>query len=341
MPDAIPPSQLYPVRVYFGTTDPEALLEAGYDSIRVERRKTCNAAWVTVSKSGDCDLDIQAGRFNYYWLDVQGRRGYEYRAVLQNSDTPGTPADVPQPVVRGVDTSFEAILTVKELKETYLWGQDEGFITDDGDFQPDYAFVRYILYGIEKVQKALDIRLLPERFVEKHDYVPENFARSGSGELFLPLDQYPVLRVESVSLKVPRTTVYDFPTSWISVDKDTGHLDVVPDGTGSPAPRYSGFHPRAIEVTYWSGFEKVPGDLVEVVGKEAAFGPLNVGGDLIGGAGLAGESLSLDGASQSITTTNSSTNAGFGARLIQYEKELKETYRKLQTYYKGIRMQVA
>lgn len=335
----------YPGKVFFYAADPQALLDAGYDSFRVEKKTSFTDAWVPVVGA----IFLESDRWNYHFIDPQAKVGYFYRAVLQNSVTPGTPADIPQPQQRAVDVSYEAIMTVQEFRDIYLWGEDSAFITDNGAQQPEYTFAHNIRYGIGKVEKKLNLKLLPTRIVETHDFEREAYAR---GEwLNLPLDEFPVISVESLKLKLPGQSDYDFPTSWIRVDKDTGALYVVPDGVAGsgvmPSMPRQRFVPQGIEVTYFAGMQ--PGMyqtnegavLKEVVGKEGSFGPLNVGGDLVGGAGLAGTSLSLDGLSQSITTTNSSTNAGFGARLLQYEKELKETYKSLIPYYRGIRMRVA
>jgi hypothetical protein len=73
----------------------------------------------------------------------------------------------------------------------------------------------------------------------------------------------------------------------------------------------------------------------------ASLGPFHVFGDLIGGAGIANVSLSMDGLSQTIGTTSSATNAGYGARIINYLKQLKEQIPLLRRYYKGLRMVVA
>jgi len=344
MSDALAPSVEYPAKVFFHTPIPDTVLAQGYDSFRVERRKTPSDAWEPVTPvppAAPAEFRIVSGTYNYHYVDARGRRGYQYRAVLQNSVTPGTPPDQPQGAVNGVNANYESVMTIKELKEIYLWGEDDAFITQEGLFQPDYTFAHALRYGIEKVQKKLDIKLLPTRVVEFHDWVPESMHR---GYLSLVLDEYPLINVESLTLKLPGAPDYVFPADWLRVLKEGGHLDVVPSGSASASlPRIRGYVPQVLEVVYFAGFPlgECPDDLKEVVGKEGAFGPLNVGGDLVGGAGLAGTSLSMDGVSQSITTTNSSTNAGFGARLIQYEKELRETYKTLRGYYKGIRMQVA
>lgn len=347
---ALPMSTKYPAKVFFFTSDPQALLDAGYDSLRIEKRKDRLSPWTTVTAASDAaSVRLAAGVWNYHYVVAEADTQAEFRAVLQNSASPGSPVDIPQPPVRAVDTSYESIMTVQEFREIYLWGQDPAFIADDGRQQPEYTYVHNIKYGIAKVERKLGLRLLPTKIVEAHDWMDDGgMARDEWLSFFL--DEYPVLRLESVKLKLPgATSDYAYPESWCRLQKDTGQLMIVPDGSGA-APMPLGamltrrkMVPDAFEITYFAGFDPgaFPIELKEVVGKEGAFGPLNVGGDLVGGAGLAGSSLSLDGLSQSITTTNSSTNAGFGARLIQYEKELKETYKTLLPYYRGPRMRVA
>ena len=63
---------------------------------------------------------------------------------------------------------------------------------------------------------------------------------------------------------------------------------------------------------------------------------LNIAGDLIAGAGIATQSISIDGLSQSVGTTSSATNSGYGARVIQFNKELKELMTTLRAKYKII-----
>lgn len=344
---ALPASTKYPARVYFFAQKPEDLLTAGYDSVRIEKRKDCTAPWVTQTKASKlCELHLAAGVHNYNYLDPDADRENEYRAVLQNSVTPGTPVDIPQPVTRAVDTSFEMIMSVKEFQEIYLWGQESAFVAEDGKSQPEYTYVHNILFGIAKVERKLGIKLLPTRVVESHDYYREMNARGEWPSFFL--DEFPVINIESLKLKMPGADPVEYPASWLRWHKDDGQLMIVPDGTsfsGVGGRSLSGHQmiPDAFEVTYFAGFKpnEFPYDLREAVGMEAAYGPLNVGGDLVGGAGLAGSSLSLDGLSQSITTTNSSTNAGFGARILVYGKLLPALYKSLSTYYRGLKIRVA
>jgi len=103
------------------------------------------------------------------------------------------------------------------------------------------------------------------------------------------------------------------------------------------------FVPNMIHVEYTAGFAagKVPMTIRELIGKKASFGPLNIAGDLLCGAGIASQSIGIDGLSQSFNTTSSATNAGYGARLLQYGKEIKEQLETLKRYYRGIRLVVA
>ena len=74
--------------------------------------------------------------------------------------------------------------------------------------------------------------------------------------------------------------------------------------------------------------------IMRAIGLVSALLPLNVAGDLIAGAGVASQSLGLDGLTQSVTTTASATSAGYGARIIQYTKELQQTIERLRSKYR-------
>jgi len=92
---------------------------------------------------------------------------------------------------------------------------------------------------------------------------------------------------------------------------------------------------------YWSlqystGFTEIPYDLMNIIGKYAAIGILAILGDIIYGTpGLASQSLSIDGLSQTINTTNSAMYSGFSARIGQYSKEVEKYLKEMKNYYKG------
>jgi hypothetical protein len=76
--------------------------------------------------------------------------------------------------------------------------------------------------------------------------------------------------------------------------------------------------------------------LLKAIGMIAAITPLDVAGDLIAGAGIANFSVGVDGLSQSIGTTASATSAGYGARIISFQNQLKSLMTQLRAKYRMI-----
>jgi len=78
--------------------------------------------------------------------------------------------------------------------------------------------------------------------------------------------------------------------------------------------------------------------LIRAIGLIAALAPLDIAGDLIAGAGVGQFSVGVDGLTQSIATTASATSAGYGARIISYQKQLKDTMGALRAKYRMMNM---
>ena len=76
--------------------------------------------------------------------------------------------------------------------------------------------------------------------------------------------------------------------------------------------------------------------IIRAISLLSAMLPLNVAGDLLLGAGIAAQSISIDGLSQAVTSTATSTSAGYGARLMNFRKELDEVMMKLRAKYTKI-----
>jgi hypothetical protein len=75
-----------------------------------------------------------------------------------------------------------------------------------------------------------------------------------------------------------------------------------------------------------------------MIGLLAALLPLDTAGDLIIGAGIANLSISVDGISQSIGTTSSATNAGYGAKILSYQKRIKSHVETIKRKFRPVRM---
>jgi hypothetical protein len=77
----------------------------------------------------------------------------------------------------------------------------------------------------------------------------------------------------------------------------------------------------------------IPDDLRAFVGMKACLLGLDVAGDLLGGAGIASSSISMDGLSQSVNTTSSPENSGYSARSKEFDKQLKVLIPALKAKY--------
>lgn len=245
------------------------------------------------------------------------------------------------------------ILTPEELKDIFLFGVD--LTNDNGDPFPDAMFEFYIRSAQEWLEAKLGGLVLCETEIvdETHDYYMNDYMSYG----FIKLFRFPVQEVSSLGIQFPlATNVLTFDPSWYRIESVGAQVQLVPTaGTfstillsqgGNFLPLfYQGMQqvPALWKVTYKAGFKKdqIPALLKEVIGMKAAMGPLNIAGDLIAGAGIATKSLSMDGLSQSISTTSSATNAGYGARILQYNKEIESRLKSLKEYYTGINMVVA
>jgi hypothetical protein len=246
----------------------------------------------------------------------------------------------------------DLIISAKEVREFFLFGVD---LTDDsGSEMSDRLIEFYIRSAQSWLQiKIPGIQLCPKQIVEWHDYRLSDYVTYN----FVKLFRYPTISVEDVSIQFPLSeNILQFDPSWYRAESVGSQINLFPtQGTfssivlsqgGSYIPLvYSGIEyvPHMMRVTYTAGFKKgqVPQNLKEIVGMKAAMGPLNIAGDLIAGAGIASKSISLDGLSQSVSTTSSATNSGYGARIGQYEKQIKEMLEDLRNHHLGLQMVTA
>jgi hypothetical protein len=326
-------------------SDIAAVLSVPFDRIKVYRSTTGEGGVYAEITDASTRIPLAAGKQIYEYIDSAGDETYYYKTSYYNSSTTAE-SSLSDAVLGESDPALD-ILTPQELKDYYLFGLD--LTNDDGDPYPDPLYRFYISYGVDRVEKELDINLLTRSFTERHDYYRQDYLRY----VQLKTLELPVLSVESVKIILAEQTVATFQSEWIHPYKPAGHVHILPGldalntvllgQTGSwlhLLAGYADFIPDAFEVAYSAGFLSIPPVLKELVGKFAAFGPLNIAGDLLGGAGIASQSIGLDGLSQSFNTTSSSTSAGYGARLIQYEKEIKALVPKLRSYYHPVSLEV-
>jgi len=331
------------IKISIVDNDIADVVVAGFNRLVVERSTNGGLTWATASVPSEQPALVPT-QIAYEWRDRSGDSSYQYRVRYRNSTTDDLTD--PSDAIEGVGLAIRNILTVPELKARYLFGLD--LTNDAGETLTDDVFEHYIMSAIRWLEHQIDISILPTQFIEKHDYYVQDFAAFQ----FIQLDQYPVIEVSEFRVQYPSgQNIIQFPPEWFRVNAAEGHVQIIPTaGTlseiligqgGSFLPAiYTGLQhlPQLFEITYTAGFEdgKIPRNIIDVIGMFASLGPFNIFGDLIAGAGIATISLSLDGLSQNIGTTSSATNAGYGSRIIQYLKQIKEQIPMLRRYYKRV-----
>lgn len=246
------------------------------------------------------------------------------------------------------------VMSVKELKDTYFFGID---IKDQqGQSFPDSTFEFYLKSAQDQLEQYLNLKLLKTTIDEDFHFSGNDFRNWGYIKT-----TYPCVCPIKLEGFFNTTKQIDYPQSWLSVKKTSDgklyhrNLYLVPSGdasTHSQAITISGIIPQLgylgsrnipnyWKVVYQTGFDKVPNDLVNIIGRLASINVFHIAGDLILGAGIASQSIGIDGLSQSISSTSSATNAGYGARITGYVNDLKRDLSQAKDYYRGFSWGVA
>lgn len=234
------------------------------------------------------------------------------------------------------------------LREYYLFG----IPLEDlyGNKMKEGMLDHYIKSAIQYTQRMLQIVIEP---VEVKDEVHDYYANDFLNWSFIQLHKRPVMEVTSLSMHFGDMKMFDIPKDWVRMHSISGHIQLFPVSgstgsliltqNGSFLPTMLGLYPNAPglwRVSYKAGMEDIPDDLVEYIMKRASVGVLQVWGDLIIGAGIANQTISIDGLSQSIGTTQSPEFSGSGARIKNYMDDMRELEKRLKDTYLGINLGV-
>jgi len=245
----------------------------------------------------------------------------------------------------------ELIMSPTELLETYFYGIK---ITDnDGKSMSDQMLKFYIQSATLEVEQALDLKIIPQIIQEDQDFWLQDYKSWGYVKF-----TYPIRKAFSLQGFINDVKQISYPTEWLSSRKTSDgkmyfrNLYMVPTNGAattnsvvfSGITPHLGFFGNKMIPNYWNGiyctgFDTAPKDLVNYIGKLAAINVFHILGDIIIGAGIASQSIGIDSLSQSISTTSSATNAGYGARITGYLRDLKQSWPMMKSYYKGFTMQ--
>jgi hypothetical protein len=249
--------------------------------------------------------------------------------------------------------------STEEMKNRVIFGIPL-FDTQGNPF-PEDLLQSYLNSAIAWAEKTLNIAIQPRQEVEYHDYLSSDYMNWS----FIKLWKKPVLSIESLELWYGDRPMMKIPPEWIKVDPlsgmiqmfptsgSTGGLIITGDG-GLFLPIMTGaigYVPQMWKVTYTAGMNEpteeqiyrktdIHPDLKDVIYRKTAMGVMGVWGDLIIGAGIANQSVGIDGLSQSIGTTQSAMFGGASARIKQLEEDINNALPQLQSYYGGINMAV-
>jgi len=245
----------------------------------------------------------------------------------------------------------ELILSPEEMVALYFYGINTR--SQDGTLLSMDIYETYIRSAQQEIERYLDILFKPTLVTEKVHYHRDDYV---SG--------FPIIRVSKPVYKplsligfINGVEQIVYPRVWLSSRMTSDYyferqIFVVPvtpgvvEGSGevilSGITAQTGLHtfrniPNYWTVQYLSGYAKIPYELMNVVGKLASIGIFNVLGDIaLGQAAVASYSLSIDGLSQSISTTNSAENSAYSARIKMYTEEVKKTLERVKSSYRGI-----
>ncbi|GAB6276249.1 MAG: hypothetical protein SAMD01599839_07890 [Rectinema sp.] len=247
---------------------------------------------------------------------------------------------------------FGDVLTVDDLRKTYLWGIE--FKASNGELFTDAQVRSTIRSASDEIARALKITIEKKRILcqpdaslvlgvdydeaeDPYTYRHDKWNRSGR----IVLRRRPIISVSRFEFYGIADQKILNLLSWTRIDHRKGVISfypragsdnsfrIIPAAMTLGASWMSGDYPHGYKVDYVAGYEnssRIPDDLREVIGKVAACKLLNIIGDgLI--AGFSSSSLSIDGLSESFSSTQSATNAFFGARIQVYLKDI-ESYLK-------------
>jgi len=246
--------------------------------------------------------------------------------------------------------SNELVMTPAEFKQNYLFGTD--LETQDGlRTMLNETIVQKLLASQKFVEDLLDLKLKKQIIHESRDFISEEFRQWGYIHT-----SYHVNKVFELEGWLNNVVQIKYPQQWLSTKATNDgtyyrQIFIVP-GVGSLTPifaTYSGLYgnwglmnysyiPQYWRLSYCTGFEVLPHDVKNYIGKLAAIEVLAIMGDLLLGAGIAAKSVHFDGLTQRISTTQGNGNSVFSARINIYRKDIVELKDLLIKRYKGITM---
>lgn len=247
-------------------------------------------------------------------------------------------------------------ISPSELIDMYLTGIPLCY--PDGRSISKDSIKQKIAAAQKRIENLLSIKFAKQKIEETNDFIREEFFTWGYIKT-----TFPIMEIISLNGFINNIQQINYPKEWLSITRNNDstkfrNLFLIPNtgGRGDGATMsqnsfaYTGitphlgfaganFIPNYWRVEYCTGWDKIPMELIDAVGKLVAIQILAIAGDLILGAGIGNQSISIDGISQSYSTTKGQGGA-FAGRIKQYIEEFNTTWAELKAEYYGIMFKI-
>ena len=250
-------------------------------------------------------------------------------------------------------------LTPAALK-AYMFGLH---ILDPQTGQPmgDAFYTHTIENALSQVEQKLDIAIFPRLLTEHYDYNQTEFRSF----MYTHTRKRPILQVEELDLEFNSRKIYKYPANWWKVYALPGHIELSPtplmqSGMGynltsifSGYPQILGapimcgsstFAPQMIHIKYLAGMIprhhasynqewELPASLEKLILKVALKEIFEQWGRLLVKPGIASTTLTIDGVSETINTTQSSLYTASTAEIAQLNQDIDDLVAGLKSYF--------
>lgn len=272
-----------------------------------------------------------------------------FGSLLKDVDNRTAPEDNTDTEIPSNEVINNPNLSINEIMSDYLFGID--LVDPNGNPFPKSMIASYINSAITYVENMFDITLTPTDIKsECHDYERNDYTNWG----YMQLWKRPIREITGMRLMYGNRPSFEIPLDWLKIDKKGGKVQMFPSqgnvstliisGTGAiyGLHNFWSYAPQMWEVDYSAGMEsnEMPANIKELIYKKACISILTVWGDLLGGAGIVSQSLSIDGLSQSTNLARSATNGLAYARCEAYRNDVSDLIPVIRQSYAGINMVV-
>lgn len=248
------------------------------------------------------------------------------------------------------------IISPSELRSVYLFGIP--LCSPDGTKMSSSDIAQHILSAQTLVESMFSIKLTKQVIEENRDYIRQEFMSWGYIRTMYPIDF-----IDNLEGWINDICQLTYPKEWLSIKRIESvaiyrNIYLIPN-TGSREGAvmtnnsmiYNGISPhlgwfgQTYIPNYWrtryvTGWDKIPADLMDLVGKIAAINILAIIGDVLYGIGLSSISISLDGVSQNTPLTRSAAGGLFAGRIKTYSDQINQMLPALKSKYRGIPIEI-